>query len=638
VRLVDEALLLETRARGPAAGPLDVELRTRDASGKRALAYRCRATRTADALPALAPPVGGEPPPLGVAEFYAEHTFHGRRLQGIAAVDDLGPAHVRGRVRASSGEFSAQPLVDTLAVDAAFQLALFWAKVRHGRAGLPLGFAEFRALAPIAPGAELSCLLTLDRVEGDRFTGHADWRDATGRLVAELRGMQAALRKLDAAPPPPVELDQAFYKIEAFPEYQSLRQRLDLAQAMGIQNPYFNVHERVTNDTTVIDGREVLNYSSYNYLGLSGEAAINQAVAQAVDRYGTSVSASRIASGEKPLHRELEREIARFLGTEDSIVMVGGHATNVSVVGHLMGPGDLILHDALAHDSILGGAKLSGAKRRPFPHNDWAALDRTLTELRPHVKKVLIAIEGTYSMDGDFPALDKFIEVKKRHKCFLLVDEAHSLGVLGQTGRGIGEAFSVERRDVDLWMGTLSKSLASCGGYIAGSKALVEYLKYTVPGFVYSVGISPANAAAALAALGELERRPELVATLRARSRFFLERCKAHGIDTGMSDGTAVIPCIVGNSWDCLQLAQALGRRGINVQPILYPAVEEHLARLRFFVTARHSEAQLAATADAIAEELRQINPAYLQRAVAPPAPGSSRPHQGAPMSAAPSK
>jgi 7-keto-8-aminopelargonate synthetase-like enzyme len=162
-------------------------------------------------------------------------------------------------------------------------------------------------------------------------------------------------------------------------------------------------------------------------------------------------------------------------------------------------------------------------------------------------------------------------------------------------------------------MGTLSKTLASCGGYIAGPKALVEYLKYTCGAFVYSVGLSPPNAAASLAALRKLEAHPEIVHTLQKRARFFLEACRDRGINTGMSDGTAVVPCIVGNSWDCLQLAQALNRRGINVQPILYPAVEEHLARLRFFITSRHSEEQLRFCADTVAEELAKLNPAYLK-------------------------
>jgi 7-keto-8-aminopelargonate synthetase-like enzyme len=363
----------------------------------------------------------------------------------------------------------------------------------------------------------------------------------------------------------------------------------------------------------MIRGRELVNFSNYNYLGLSGDPAVSKAAIDAITRYGTSVSASRIASGEKPLHRELELGIAKFLGCEDSIVMVGGHATNVSVIGHIVGPGDLVIHDSLAHDSILGGIKLSGARRRPFPHNDWRALDEALHGVRGAFRRVLIAIEGVYSMDGDIPDLAGFIEVKKRHKALMLVDEAHSLGVLGARGAGIGELYDVDRRDVELWMGTMSKSLASCGGYIAGSAKMVEFLKYTNPGFVYSVGMSPPNAASALAALRELEKRPQLVAQLHARAKLFLELCRERGIDTGMSAGSAVVPCIIGDSTRCMLVANGLADAGINVQPIVYPAVEEHLSRLRFFISAKHTEAQLKFTADTLADIHNTFNHTRVQ-------------------------
>ena len=261
-----------------------------------------------------------------------------------------------------------------------------------------------------------------------------------------------------------------------------------MLEATGLANPYFKVHERVANDTTVIGGRELINFSSYNYLGMSGDPVV------AAGRQGghRPLRHQRLGQpagvGRKTLHRELERAIADFIGAEDAIVFVGGHRTNETTIGHLFGPGDLILHDALAHNSIVQGAILSGARRRPFPHNDWQALDQLLAELRGEYRRVLVAIEGVYSMDGDIPDLPRFIEVKKRHKAFLMVDEAHSIGVLGPHGRGIGEHFDVDPADVDIWMGTLSKAFGSCGGYIAGCKALVEYLKYTAPGFVFSVG------------------------------------------------------------------------------------------------------------------------------------------------------
>lgn len=226
----------------------------------------------------------------------------------------------------------------------------------------------------------------------------------------------------------------------------------------------------------------------------------------------------------------------------------------------------------------------------------------------------MIAIEGVYSMDGDIADVPRFVEVKKRHKAMLYIDEAHSIGVLGAHGRGVGEHFGIPAADVDIWMGTVSKALGSCGGYIAGSRELVEYLKYTAPGFVFSGGISPSNAGAALAAFELLEAEPERLTRLRERSDLFLQLARDRGLNTGLSQGTPVIPVIVGNSVDCLRLSQALFARGINVQPILHPAVEEKAVRLRFFITSDHTEKQIRDTVAAVADELEKINPCYLTR------------------------
>jgi 7-keto-8-aminopelargonate synthetase-like enzyme len=348
---------------------------------------------------------------------------------------------------------------------------------------------------------------------------------------------------------------------------------------------------------------------------MSGDPVVAAAAKAAIDRYGTSVSASRLVSGEKALHGELERAIADLIGADDAIVFVGGHSTNETTVGHLFGPGDLILHDGLAHNSIVQGCILSGAHRRPFPHNNWQAVDKLLADLRGDYRRVLVAIEGVYSTDGDIPDLPRFIEVKKRHQAFLLVDEAHSAGVLGPHGRGTGEYFGVDPQDVDLWMGTLSKSFGSCGGYIAGCRAVVEYLKYTAPGFVFSVGISPANAAAALASIRLLQDEPERVARLHERARLFLTLARARGLNTGLSKDSPIVPVILGDSVHCLRLSRALFDRGINVQPILYPAVEERAARLRFFITANHTEEQIRHSIDVTAEEVERINPTYLGQA-----------------------
>jgi 8-amino-7-oxononanoate synthase len=407
--------------------------------------------------------------------------------------------------------------------------------------------------------------------------------------------------------PKAVEILPEYYRFDLDPKYLHLQQQIKSIEANGFVNPYFTIHEGLNNDTTIIDNREFINYSSYNYVGMSGHPEVSKCVKEAVDRYGTSVSASRLASGERPLHRELEREIADFIGTEDSILYVGGHATNVTTIGHIVGQDDLIVHDAFIHNSVLEGGHLSGAQRLSFSHNNWEVLEDILQNQRRRYKRVLIVIEGVYSMDGDIPDLPKFIEVKKRHKALLMVDEAHSAGVLGKRGRGIGEYFGIDPADVDLWMGTLSKSFASCGGYIAGCKALVEYLKYTAPGFVYSVGMSPPAAAAALAAIRLLKTEPERVARLHERSKLFLELCQDRGLDTGMSHDTPIVPVIVGNSLHCIQLSQALLARGINVRPIIYPAVQDNAARLRFFIACTHTHEQIRFTVDAVAEELLKI-------------------------------
>ncbi|GIW93718.1 MAG: fatty acyl-AMP ligase [Pirellulaceae bacterium] len=429
------------------------------------------------------------------------------------------------------------------------------------------------------------------------------------------RGQRVGDRADHDIPPRPADYQPAVEdcRFDRLGEYRRLRLQMQHLEAAGGVNPYFRAHEGVTRDTTQIDGRRLLSFASYNYLGMSGDPQVAQAAKEAIDRFGTSCSASRLVSGEKTIHRELERAIAEWIGAEDAIVFVGGHATNETTIGHLFRSGDLVLHDALAHNSIIQGAILSGARRRAFPHNDWRTLDQILHDVRHVYHRVLVVIEGVYSMDGDYPDLPKFIEVAKRYQVFLMVDEAHSIGTMGRTGRGIGEHFGVDPSQVDIWMGTLSKAMGSCGGYIAGCRELVEYLKYTAPGFVYSVGMPPPNAAAALASLRLLRAEPQRVARLQEASARFLTRAKARGLNTGLSSGTPVIPVIVGNSLAALKLSQRLFERGINVQPILYPAVEEKAARLRFFITACHTDEQIDMTVDAVADELEAIAPEALQ-------------------------
>jgi 8-amino-7-oxononanoate synthase len=396
-----------------------------------------------------------------------------------------------------------------------------------------------------------------------------------------------------------------FTQFNRTPEFINLQK--DLERVAKIGNPFFSLHEGIAKNTIVTKNRELINYSSYNYLGMSGNPIVSQAAQNAIASWGTSVSASRLLSGERALHRELETAIADLIGTEDAIIYVGGHATNVSTIGHLFNEKDLIICDALSHNSIKEGCKISGATIIDFPHNDVVALEQILIEKREQYQKVLIAIEGIYSSDGDIAPVPQIIELKQHYQTFLLIDEAHSIGVLGISGSGIREHFKLQPRDVDLWMGTFSKSFASCGGYIAGKVELIEYLKYTSPGFVFSVGMSPPNTAAALAAIKLLKTEPQRVIKLHSRAKYCLNLAKSKGLNTGYSADSPIIPVIVGEPNKAIRLSQKLIAQGINVNPMIYPSVPYDGARLRFFITCLHTEEQIDLTMDTLEKAMKEI-------------------------------
>lgn len=433
------------------------------------------------------------------------------------------------------------------------------------------------------------------------------------KLIAD--ALARKLKKAEQGPARPAvvgsnanvsQVPEAFYRFHLHPQYQQLRIINDGAARLGIKSPFFKMHEGHAHAHTTIGGKRYINFASYNYLGMADDPRVMAAAKQAVDDYGTTVSASRLVSGERPIHRELEQGIAALYGTDDAVVFVSGHATNVSTIGHLFGPRDLVIHDEFIHNSVLQGIQLSGAKRLSFAHNDVRALESILAEQRVHFERVLIVLEGIYSMDGDFPDLPAFIDLKRRFRAFLMVDEAHSLGVMGQKGHGIREHFGLAGTDVDIWMGTLSKTLAGCGGYVAGETALVEHLKFLAPGFLYSVGMPPPMAAASLAALRGLHAHPERVAALQSRGERLLAAAQTAGINTGTSTGLAVIPAIAGSSMRAARWSRALFEQGINVQPILYPALPEQAARLRFFVSCSHTDEEIDHTVAVLAAIIKK--------------------------------
>ncbi|MEM1385493.1 MAG: aminotransferase class I/II-fold pyridoxal phosphate-dependent enzyme, partial [Pseudomonadota bacterium] len=383
------------------------------------------------------------------------------------------------------------------------------------------------------------------------------------------------------------------FDFASLPRAKTLSMQHAAMETVGLSNPFFRVHDGAPGPEPVISGAPRISFSSYNYLGLNGHPKVAAAAKDAIDRYGVSAMASRVVGGERPYHRALEERLAAHYGTEDAVVMVSGHATNVTTVGTLLDQDDLILMDQLSHNSIAEGAKLSRAHRLVFPHNDYDWLEERLTQIRGRHRHVLIAVEGLYSMDGDSPDLARLIEIKRRHDAWLMVDEAHGMGVLGPTGRGVAEAQGIDPQSVEIWMGTLSKTLAGCGGYISGSRALIDILKFSAPGFVFSVGISAPVAAAALAALEVMEAEPERVERLQANGRRLLASAREAGLDTGLSQGSAVTPAIIGDSIKAIAVSHFLLQKGVSVLPITHPAVPERQARLRFFLTSEHNAAQI---------------------------------------------
>ena len=410
----------------------------------------------------------------------------------------------------------------------------------------------------------------------------------------------------DKRSPEYAEIPAEFHQFAEMQEFKNLDQAIQSLAVEGLENPYFAVNESASGAKTIVKGREVVNFASSDYLGMSGDAEVVAAAEQALQKYGTSVSASRLVSGERTLHRELEGCLAQTLGTEEALAFVSGHASHLTTVGHLFEPGDLIVVDSRASKSILQGAMMSSARRREFPHRDWEALDDMLQRTRNDYRRVLIGIEGLSGFEGDIPDLPKFIEVKNRHKALLLVDESHSLGTIGKTGRGVTEHFDLDAGQVDIWSGTLDAALGSCGGFVAGSRELVQYLKYTAPGFVYSVGLAPPNAAAALESLKILQAQPERVEQLQARAKLFHDLAVEQGLNIGTSGDSPIVPVLVGSTDIAIKLSTELLDRGFNVQPIVAPVVDDADARLRFLVTAAHSEEQIREAIRSVAELIKQ--------------------------------
>jgi 8-amino-7-oxononanoate synthase len=357
------------------------------------------------------------------------------------------------------------------------------------------------------------------------------------------------------------------------------------------------------NPPTFETRHDVINLATYCYLGLGVDPRVKAAASEAIERYGTHTGGPRLLSGTAPVHYELETRLAEFLGVENVVTYSSGYGTNVSVIPALFGPGDLVVLDRNAHRSLYDGAVLSQASVRRFAHNDLGHLERIL-QRTSGIARRLVAVDAVYSMEGHLAPLPDLIDLVHRHGAFLLADEAHSIGVVGRTGRGVCEHFGLDARAVDIRIGTLSKAIPSVGGFAAVHAHVGAILRYSSHARVFSAAMTPADAAAALAGLDILVREPERVTRLQQNAALFRSRLAEHELDTFGSE-TAVVPVRVGDRLATLDAAHASLERGVYVNPILSPGVPPGSERLRCFVTATHSESDLLCAADTLAEVVR---------------------------------
>ncbi|HWM54537.1 MAG TPA: aminotransferase class I/II-fold pyridoxal phosphate-dependent enzyme [Solirubrobacterales bacterium] len=360
--------------------------------------------------------------------------------------------------------------------------------------------------------------------------------------------------------------------------------------------PYFRLLTSQAGPVVEMEGRETIMLGSNNYLGLTGDERVKQAARDALETYGTGVTGSRLLNGTTPLHVELERELAEWMGEDDAIVYTTGYQSNLGAIGTLLEPGDTVICDSGDHASILDGCRLSGAKLRPFRHNRMDKLERMLGRAAEDGGGVLVVVDGVFSMEGDVCDLPRIVELCQAHGARLMVDEAHGAGVLGARGAGASELFGLEDQ-VDLRMGTFSKSLASCGGFIAGSAEVVEYLRIASRSFIFSASAVPAAVGAALAALRVIRAEgPQLFDALLGNAEYLREGLRALGlkvIEPGtLPDGavatTPVVPVVVGDDWQAVLLWKALFDAGVYTNVAIHPAVPPGGALLRTSLMATH--------------------------------------------------
>lgn len=376
-------------------------------------------------------------------------------------------------------------------------------------------------------------------------------------------------------------------------DYAARRFRFAGNALLEFNDPFFAQIDRLRADFEA-QGKRFVSFANYDYLGLANHPQIREEAKREIDGLGIGALASRLVGGERSTHRPFEAEIAEFLGMESALTLVSGYLANVTTIAWLMsGKRDAIFIDELAHNSIVAGADGAPGHVVKFRHNDFDHLDHLLARHREEYRNVLIVVEGVYSMDGDTADLPRLLEMKEKYKVWLLVDEAHSLGVLGETGRGLPEHQGVDPARIDLIVGTMSKTLASCGGYVCGKKQVIDWFRYTLPGFVYSVGLSPVILAAARTALRLMQEETWRIAKLAQNAELFRTVAHENGFSTGPAIGRGVVPILFSSDIETMWASQHLLEKGYYVPPVVRIGVPKDGPRLRFFFSANHSEAEI---------------------------------------------
>jgi 7-keto-8-aminopelargonate synthetase-like enzyme len=347
----------------------------------------------------------------------------------------------------------------------------------------------------------------------------------------------------------------------------------------------------------------MVNFAGYNYLGLAGHPQVQAAAKHAIDTHGTSASASRTIGGEVPVYGEMERRLAGAYGVDEAIVTASGYLTNAGIIPFVLGPDDLAVCDTLVHSSIVAGTRWAQCRRINFSHNDPDSLDEVLLHRRGEFDRAMVILEGVYSMDGDIARLPELAEVARRHDCLVMVDEAHSFGTIGTHGFGVRESFDLPADAVDIWMGTLSKTLASCGGYLAGRAELIGAIRMLAPGLcLFAAPPAPAQIAAAATAFDIMAAEPERLGRLRTNAEAVVAAVRRAGLDCGLSNGTPVVPVILRDRRRTIAATAVLERHGIHAGPIIPPAIADNESRIRLFVSVDHTTEHIGQLSRALAD------------------------------------